>query len=66
MSTTSTPCPEAYHAAGLDAEVLAVFGIELLPPDLSRWRRINERIRNPEGDSHHRGGRQIHRNQGRL
>jgi CTP synthase len=43
--------PEAYHAEGLDNEVLAAFGIEPgAPPELERWRRINERIRNPEGD----------------
>jgi CTP synthase len=43
--------PEAYHAAGLDAELLAAFGIEgASPPDLDRWRLIDERIRNPEGD----------------
>src|ERR1700681_1144997 len=43
--------PEAYHAAGLDREVLAAFGIEgALAPDLATWRLINERIRNPEGD----------------
>ncbi len=43
--------PEAYHAAGLDSEVLAAFGIEpLAKPDLARWHVINERIRNPEGD----------------
>jgi CTP synthase len=43
--------PEAYHAAGLDAEVLSAFGIEPKgEPDLARWRLINERIRNPEGD----------------
>ncbi|MBI4275033.1 MAG: CTP synthase [Rhizobiales bacterium] len=42
--------PEAYHAAGLDIELLTAFGIEpKQPPDLSRWRVINERIRNPEG-----------------
>ncbi len=42
--------PEAYHAAGLDRELLAAFGIEnKTPPDLSVWRNINERIRNPEG-----------------
>ena len=41
--------PEAYHAAGLDSEVLAAFGIKGPPPDLERWRLINERIRNPEG-----------------
>jgi CTP synthase len=43
--------PEAYSAEGLDAEVLAAFGIEpRQAPDLERWRLINERIRNPEGD----------------
>jgi len=43
--------PEAYHAAGLDREVLAAFGIEPRgEPDLARWRLINERIHNPEGD----------------
>ncbi|HKA81492.1 MAG TPA: CTP synthase [Xanthobacteraceae bacterium] len=43
--------PEAYHQAGLDSEVLAAFGIEPKgEPDLARWRLINERIRNPEGD----------------
>ena len=43
--------PEAYHAEGLDTEVLAAFGVEpARAPELERWRRINERIRNPEGD----------------
>jgi CTP synthase len=43
--------PEAYHAGGLDTEVLAAFGIENPPaPDLNTWRLINERIRNPEGN----------------
>jgi CTP synthase len=43
--------PEAYHAEGLDTEVLAAFGIEPgASPELARWRLINERIRNPEGD----------------
>jgi CTP synthase len=43
--------PEAYHAAGLDREVLAAFGLEPRgEPDLARWRLINERIRNAEGD----------------
>ncbi len=43
--------PEAYHAAGLDREVLAAFGMESAPvPDLTVWRFINERIRSPEGD----------------
>src|SRR5271156_4506223 len=43
--------PEAYHAGGLDSEVLAAFGIVNPPePDLATWRFINERIHNPEGD----------------
>ncbi len=43
--------PEAYHAEGLDKEVLAAFGIDAAAaPDLSTWRQINERIRAPEGD----------------
>jgi CTP synthase len=42
--------PAAYHAAGLDREVLAAFGMEARDPDLTRWTTINERIRNPEGD----------------
>jgi CTP synthase len=43
--------PEAYHAEGLDTEVLLAFGIDPGPaPNLERWREINERIRNPEGD----------------
>ncbi len=43
--------PEAYHAAGLDTEVLDAFGIDpSRSPDLERWRLINERIRNPDGD----------------
>jgi CTP synthase len=41
--------PEAYHAAGLDDEVLAAFGISGPAPELDRWRVINERIHNPEG-----------------
>jgi CTP synthase len=41
--------PEAYHAAGLDTEVLAAFGLKGLRPELDQWRVINERIRNPEG-----------------
>ena len=43
--------PRAYHAAGLDAQVLAAFGIEPAPkPDMSRWNAVTERIANPEGD----------------
>jgi CTP synthase len=43
--------PRAYHAAGLDREVLAAFGIEPAPkPDMSRWNAVMERIENPEGE----------------
>src|SRR5206468_363526 len=43
--------PEAYSAEGLDSEVLGAFGLDGgTPPDLARWRLINERVRNPEGD----------------
>ncbi len=43
--------PEGYHDAGLDTEVLSAFGIDTgVPPELARWRTINERVRNPEGD----------------
>jgi CTP synthase len=43
--------PEAYHAEGLDREVLAAFGLEpAAPPDLAMWAEINGRVRNPEGD----------------
>ncbi|MFN3347880.1 CTP synthase [Pseudorhodoplanes sp.] len=42
--------PEAYHAAGLDTEVLSIFGMDAkTEPNLKRWQVINERIRNPEG-----------------
>ena len=43
--------PRAYHAAGLDQEVLSAFGIEPAPkPDMSRWNAVTERIHNPEGE----------------
>ncbi len=42
--------PSAYHEAGLDTEVLAAFGIEPVPePDLTRWKKVEAGIRNPEG-----------------
>src|SRR5215472_6611933 len=42
--------PAAYHAAGLDTEVLLAFSMPATKaPDLERWRLINERIHNPEG-----------------
>ncbi len=43
--------PHAYHAAGLDREVLAAFAIEPAPkPDMSRWNSVLERIQNAEGE----------------
>jgi CTP synthase len=43
--------PEAYHAEGLDTEILHAFGIEQkAEPDVSLWTNINDRIRNPEGE----------------
>ncbi len=43
--------PLAYHAAGLDDEILRIFGVRSAkPPDLERWRTIAERVKNPEGE----------------
>ena len=43
--------PAAYHAAGLDREVLAAFGIEPAPkPNMSRWQAVSKAYHNPEGD----------------
>jgi CTP synthase len=43
--------PRAYHAAGLDQEVLSAFGIEPAPkPDMSRWNAVTERVHNAEGE----------------
>jgi CTP synthase len=43
--------PLDYHRQGLDAEVLDVFGIkDAPPPDLSRWRQIDERLTHPDGE----------------
>jgi CTP synthase len=41
--------PLAYHAEGLDREVLDAFGMEAPAPDLTRWRNISERMREPDG-----------------
>ncbi|MCU4159344.1 CTP synthase [Acidiphilium sp. AL] len=42
--------PISYHQAGLDREVLRHFSLPHdVPPDLSRWRRIVETVRAPEG-----------------
>ncbi len=43
--------PAAYHAEGLDREVCRHFGLtDAPPPDLSRWNRIVEHVRKPEGE----------------
>src|SRR5829696_1657397 len=43
--------PTAYHAEGMDDEVLAAFGLADPPiPDLSRWRQISHSIRKHEGE----------------
>jgi CTP synthase len=43
--------PRAYHAEGLDKEVLDAFGIaHAKDPDLSKWREIMHRITQPEGE----------------
>ncbi len=43
--------PNAYHAEGLDTEVLAVFGLpDKGTPDLAKWNAITHAIREPEGD----------------
>jgi CTP synthase len=43
--------PLAYHREGLDAQVLAAFGIEGAPePNLGKWRTIADAIANPEGE----------------
>jgi CTP synthase len=43
--------PMAYHQAGLDVQLLKVFGIDdAPPPDLSRWKAVVEHVKNPEGE----------------
>ena len=43
--------PALYHAAGLDREVLAAFGIEPAPkPDMRRWDSVSRAYHNPEGE----------------
>ena len=43
--------PLAYHAAGLDDEILRIFGVRSAkPPELERWRDIADRVHNPEGE----------------
>ncbi len=43
--------PIAYHHQGFDTQVLKVFGMADAPmPDLSRWNRVVDHVRNPEGE----------------
>ncbi|MEO0961949.1 MAG: CTP synthase [Pseudomonadota bacterium] len=43
--------PAAYHAEGLDTEVLAHFGITDAPePGLETWNEITNRVRHPDGE----------------
>ncbi|TDR93995.1 CTP synthase [Enterovirga rhinocerotis] len=43
--------PLSYHKAGLDDEILRIFGVrQSKNPDLSRWTTIVERTRSPEGE----------------
>jgi CTP synthase len=43
--------PLDYHEQGLDQEVLDAFGIDVAPaPDLTRWRRVSERVASPDGE----------------
>jgi CTP synthase len=43
--------PRAYHAEGLDDEVLAAFGItDAIRPNLEVWDDIQDRIAHPEGE----------------
>jgi len=43
--------PLAYHREGLDAQVLAAFGINDAPaPRLEKWQTISNAIANPEGE----------------
>lgn len=43
--------PMAYHAEGLDSEVLAAFGIDPAPkPRMERWQEVSNRLHNPEGE----------------
>ncbi|HWA00823.1 MAG TPA: CTP synthase [Caulobacterales bacterium] len=42
--------PLAYHAAGLDSELLKHFGVTIAPqPDLGKWETIVKRLKSPDG-----------------
>ena len=43
--------PISYHEEGFDTQVLSYFGLPVdKEPDLSRWTRIMERVRKPQGE----------------
>ena len=43
--------PIAYHEAGLDTQLLKVFGIaDAPPPDLTRWNWVVEHVKKPQGE----------------
>jgi CTP synthase len=43
--------PIAYHAAGLDTELLKYFGVTVAPqPDLTKWAEIVKRLKAPDGE----------------
>src|ERR1700756_1297849 len=43
--------PVSYHEQGLDEQVCKHFGLSDAPkPDLTRWKKIVERVRQPEGE----------------
>ena len=43
--------PQSYHREGMDREVLRHFALPFdSPPDLSRWHRVVEAVRAPEGE----------------
>ena len=41
--------PLAYHRQGFDDQVCRYFGLDVPPPDLSRWHQIVSVVRRPEG-----------------
>ncbi len=42
--------PAAYHAEGFDTQVCRHFGLSAPEPDLSAWRHVVERVREPESE----------------
>ncbi len=59
--------PQAYHEAGLDGEVLAAFGMRRARRARSGALAVHQRAHPQSGRRRHdRGGRQVHRHEGRL